>query len=252
MATNSEQPEQPEQPEQFEPDSTDPSKPEEVGANPLMNQGVKVVLLDTPKQLIAHAKKILYDSKKSEWKDIPIDKKLEVFQDKYKEFGRTFPIVLRHIVQSQKLYSKVFERYILLCKNHPTHSISEFQERQADYLVMIYRQEHPHCSNRELTMVKRKHVKDLKKEEEYMKKVMDEVKQERDEKAKQFDKSRRGDLLGLISRCINDVPTDIDISLEEKNPVENNDDDNNNTTTNASEDADQEESLVFLPVKKEK
>lgn len=228
---------------------------EEVGKNPITDQGVKIVVLDTPEQLVGHAKKILQDAKKPEWKDVPIDKKLEAFQDKYKEFGRTFPIVLRHIIQSQKLYPEILLRYILLCKHHPTHSVSEFQERQADYLVMIYRKEHPRCSQREINMVKKKHVEDLKREEEYMKKVMDEVKKERDEKSKQYDKDRRGELLGLISRCVNDIPEDV--ALEPLNdvpkPVENPESTGNNINqNNANNDDDGEESLVLLPSKKER
>jgi hypothetical protein len=180
-----------------------------INPNPIADQGIKIVLLDTPEQLIEHAKSILNDAKNPEWNDVPLDKKLEAFQDKYKEFGRTFPIVLRHIIQSKKLYIDVLKRYILLCKHHPTHSMSEFQERQADYLVMIYRKEHPRCSQREIAMVKQKHVDDLKREEEYMKKVMEVVQKERQELAKKYDIERRKDLQALISKCINDVPDDV-------------------------------------------
>lgn len=223
-----------------------------VGKNPITDQGVKIVLLDTPEQLVEHAKKILQDAKNPEWKDVPIDKKLEAFQDKYKEFGRTFPIVLRHIIQSQKLYPEILQRYILLCKHHPTHSVSEFQERQADYLVMIYRKEHPRCSQREISMVKRKHVEDLKREEEYMKKVMDEVKKERDEKSKQFDKDRRGELMGLISRCINDIPEDVELEPLSEVPVKAPEIPETTINQNSSNDDDGEESLVLLPSKKER
>lgn len=180
-----------------------------INPNPIADQGIKIVLLDTPEQLIEHAKSILNDAKNPDWNDVPLDKKLEAFQDKYKEFGRTFPIVLRHIIQSKKLYIDVLKRYILLCKHHPTHSMSEFQERQADYLVMIYRKEHPRCSQREIAMVKQKHVDDLKREEEYMKKVMEVVQKERQELAKKYDIERRKDLQALISKCINDVPDDV-------------------------------------------
>jgi hypothetical protein len=180
-----------------------------INSNPIADQGIKIVLLDTPEQLIEHAKSILNDAKNPEWNDVPLDKKLEAFQDKYKEFGRTFPIVLRHIIQSKKLYIDILKRYILLCKHHPTHSMSEFQERQADYLVMIYRKEHPRCSQREIAMVKQKHVDDLKREEEYMKKVMEVVQKERQELAKKYDTERRKDLQALISKCINDVPDDV-------------------------------------------
>lgn len=180
-----------------------------INPNPIADQGIKIVLLDTPEQLIEHAKSILNDAKNPDWNDVPLDKKLEAFQDKYKEFGRTFPIVLRHIIQSKKLYVDVLKRYILLCKHHPTHSMSEFQERQADYLVMIYRKEHPRCSQREIAMVKQKHVDDLKREEEYMKKVMEVVQKERQELAKKYDIERRKDLQALISKCINDVPDDV-------------------------------------------
>ena len=223
-------------------------------------QGVKVVVLDTPEQLIDHAKTILHDVKKPEWKDIPLDKVLEAFQDKYKEFGRIFPIVLRHIIQTKKLYTDVLKRYILLCKNHPTHSIEEFQERQADYMVMIYRKENPRCSSREISMVKKKYVDDLKKEEEYMKKVMDEVDKERKEKEAKYELDRREELKKLIAMCINDVPDDIKYNPSDPdNPpnsesppkiqesgtqktISSNDDDNDNQPS-----VDEDDHLVLLP-----
>ena len=234
-------------------ESTNSSQPSvdttegDVGKNPIKDQGVKVVLLDTPEQLVEHAKKILQDAKKSEWKDVPIDKKLEAFQDKYKEFGRTFPIVLRHIIQSQKLYPEILQRYILLCKHHPTHSVSEFQERQADYLVMIYRKEHPRCSQREISMVKRKHVEDLKREEEYMKKVMDEVKKERDEKAKQYEKDKRNELMGLISRCVYDIPKDLELEPLIDIPIKTPD-----VPITSNNQDDDDDHIVMLPSKKER
>lgn len=220
--------------------STNSDKIVEVDKKPVTEQGVKVYVLDTPEQLVEHAKKILQEVKKPEWDNVPIDKKLEAFQDKYKEFGRTFPIVLRHIVQYQRLYPKILERYILMCKHHPTHSVSEFQERQADYLVMIYRKEHPRCSQRELSLIRKKYIDDLKREEEYMKKVMDEVKKERDEKSKIYEKDRRQDLMGLISRCVNDIPTDLDVDLVDKK------------LETEIEDDTEPDSLVMLPEKKEK
>lgn len=184
-----------------------------INPNPLTDQGVKIVLLDTPEQLLEHARNILKDSKNSEWKNVPIDKKLEAFQDKYKEFGRSFPIVLRHIVQHRKLYETIFKRYIALCKHKPTHSMKEFQERQADYLVMVYREEHPRCAPREIAMAKKKYIDDLRNEEEYMKKVMEEVQKERKLEAERFAKERRSDIIKLISRCIKDVPEGINIDL---------------------------------------
>ena len=161
------------------------------------------------------------------------------------------------------------KRYILLCKNHPTHSIEEFQERQADYMVMIYRKENPRCSSREISMVKKKHVDDLKKEEEYMKKVMDEVDKERKEKEAKYELDRREKLKKLIAMCINDVPNDIKYdptdpdnppktqesqesqeSETPKNPetpgtqktTSSNDDDNDNQPS-----VDEDDHLVLLP-----
>lgn len=190
-----------------------------VAPKPVGEQGVKVILLDTPEQLIRHGKKIHREVKRKEWAQVPIDKMLEAFQEKYKEFGRSFPIVLRHIVQTKNFYEKVFRRYILLCKNHPTHSMAEFQERQAEYLVMVYREEHPHCSNRELALVKERHVTDLKKEEEYMKKIMEEVQEERKKTSEKYAIDRKAEILSLISRSVKDVPTDIEVELKTDVPA---------------------------------
>ena len=215
-------------------------------SKPVSEQGVKVVVLDTPKQILHHAKNILKDAKNPSWKDVPIDKQLEAFQDKYKEFGRTFPIVLRHIVQTKKLYDKVLLRYIGLCKHHPTHSMEEFQERQADYLIRVYKQENPRASAREVGLIKRRYIEDLKKEEAYMKKIMEEVQTKRKGDHDKFDKEKRHDLVGLINNCIKDVPDDITIDLAPHKPYMDSDNIVSDKPQDNSVD-DSDDNLVLYP-----
>jgi len=141
------------------------------------------------------------------------DEKLKYFQDKYADFGKTFPIVLKHMVTSGYFYKDVFERFIKLSQAKPTHSMDEFQNRQADYLTMIYRKEHEHCGAKEAAKVHNMYYTQLKNEEKHMKRVMDSVKEDRTKKQSKYNDVKRNEILDLINKYLPQIPDDIDIVL---------------------------------------
>lgn len=141
------------------------------------------------------------------------DEKLKYFQDKYADFGKTFPIVLKHMVSNEVYYKDVFEKFVKLCQSKPTHSMDEFQNRQADYLTLIYRKEHTHCGGKEIAKVHNMYYTQLKNEEKHMKRIMDSVKEDRAQKQTKFNDIKRQEILGLISKYLPQIPNDVEVVL---------------------------------------
>lgn len=178
------------------------------------------VVIDTEDEIVKCAKQIFTDSRDKMWDNVNISDKMSQFQKKYSEFGRTFPMVLRHIVQDRKFYEDVLRRFIRLNQTQPTHSIKEFQERQASYLAMVYRKEHKGCSAKEVARAKNMYVAQLEKEEKHMKDVMDTVQKEREEKRVKFNELKRHEILDIISRYSSQIPDDIEVEIGGENPFD--------------------------------
>lgn len=101
----------------------------------------------TPAEITAIARQI--------WKKITVskiktnddngnDKLLKEFQNEFKDFSTSFPLVLRWMVQMRKFNSKAFERYLLKHASAKLDTREAFLELQAEYLVLLYREEHLH------------------------------------------------------------------------------------------------------------
>lgn len=181
----------------------------------MADQGVRVQI-DSIQQIVDAAYQIRKEAKDPKFHGMDENEVIKKIQDTFKDFSRSFPIMLRHIVQTQKVYPDVIKRYVKLCQAQPTHSISEFQQRQADYLAMVYRKEHPRAGQKEIAMIRAKYEQNLKKEEEYMKKVMDVISEERKTKRTEFNEVKRNELFALIDKNINQIPDDITIDIEKE------------------------------------
>lgn len=109
---------------------------------------------------------------------------LSHIQKKYPQFAKTFPIVLRYMVQMQKFSSRAFERFIKKMKTKPYRSEEEFCERQADYVKYLFIEtSHSHNTEDAKKVWTRtyetllKEVKAFKQAEEQIKKKLDKTKQ---------------------------------------------------------------------------
>jgi hypothetical protein len=187
----------------------------------MTDQGVRVQI-DSVQQIIDAAYQIRKEVHSPKYRGMDENEVIKKIQDIFKDFSRSFPIMLRHIVQTQKVYPDVIKRYVKLCQAQPTHSIAEFQQRQADYLAMVYRKEHPRAGPKEIAAIRAQYEKNLKKEEEYMKKVMDVISEERKTKRNEFNESKRNEIFALIDKNIDQVPDDVMIDIEKKEdaPIE--------------------------------
>ena len=224
----------------------DTPKPKTQGVSKGMDQAVRVQI-DTVDQILKRAKEIVRDARdKSQWRKwdeaeqeydyMSTEEVMKVMQKRYSEFSKTFPVVLRDIVETKRVYPKVLKRFIGLCQHHPTHSIDEFQERQAEYLTMVYRQENPRSGPKEIARVKRMYGDQLKKEQEYMKNVMDMVQEERQKAKEENQKVKKEELLALFSQWKDKIPDDTDVEVNAKEEPKT-----------VTEDEEEPESLVLVP-----
>lgn len=192
----------------------------------LKNQSVKVNL-GSVKDILKRAHQIRIEAQSPRWRSVSSEEKLKKIQMMFPEFGKAFPVVLRHIVVTGKFYKDVLKRFINLCKNKPHHSMDEFRDRQTDYMSMIYRKQHPRCSQREINTYRQQCRKDLAGEQEHMKKVMDNVKEEREKMHELNNEIKRSEILAFISKYKNEVPddteTEINIYNDEVEEVEETD-----------------------------
>lgn len=193
----------------------------------LKDKSVKVNLGTVP-EIIAHASLIQKESKSERWKGVSGEEKLKKMQNMFPEFGKAFPVVLRHITLTGLLYKDILKKFILLCKNKPHHSINEFRERQTDYMGMIYRKQHPRCCARELNAYKEQCRKDLAGEQEHMKQVMDIVKEEREKMHALNNEIKRSEILELIKQYKEQIPEDTETDLNFYNTDDEDDEETSN------------------------
>lgn len=114
--------------------------------------------------------------------------------DRYKDFSRMFPVVLRCMVQFKKFNKKAFKKYLIKFKDINHSDRSEFVAIQADYMMYLYQAEHPHVGQKELYNYKQCVLNELieenKKNEELYEKELEaqiELSKKRDaEKRKQL------------------------------------------------------------------
>lgn len=111
--------------------------------------------------------------------DIKNEKKSEEiyykYYNKYNEFGSSFPLILRWMVQMHKYSEKAFNKFL---RKYSTASISskkDFLILQADYIVYLY-EENKHYDKKQVNTYREFIIKQLLEEEEQIKKIDEEVK----------------------------------------------------------------------------
>ena len=101
----------------------------------------------SPAELVAIARQIwrrINDSKVSKADNDGNDWLLGKLQVDYKDFSTSFPLVMRWMVQMRKFNAKAFEKYLLKHASVKLDTRQAFLELQADYLTLLYREEHRH------------------------------------------------------------------------------------------------------------
>jgi hypothetical protein len=98
----------------------------------------------TPEELVAIARQIWQQVQKSgitASDDKGNDALYEKLRLEFRDFGTTFPIPLRWMVQARKYNERAFTRYLAMYAKKPPSTRESFLEAQAEYLVFLYREE---------------------------------------------------------------------------------------------------------------
>ncbi len=113
--------------------------------------------------------------------DIKDEKKSEEIYysiyNKYHDFGSSFPIILRWMVQMKKYSEKAFKKFLRKYSNADISSKKDFLILQAEYIVYLY-EENKHYDKKQVNTYREFIIKQLLEEEEELKTIEEELKEE--------------------------------------------------------------------------
>lgn len=119
------------------------------------------------------------------------DQLLGTLQNEFKDFGASFPLILRWMVQVRRYSRKALKLYLL---QHATADLSTregFLALQAEYLVLLYREDNAHVDENRAKQYRESIVAQLLKEDEEFKRLQAEVDAEVAKSRERMDRDRR-------------------------------------------------------------
>ena len=123
---------------------------------------------------------------------------LRHFHEEHKEFARTFPIVLRYMVQLQRYSEKAFVRYVKRLKKHPYKTEEEYCRRQSEYIQYLHMELHPSSKKKENEKVRKDAYKLLLEELAAFKKAKKQADEKQQKNNKNNSIERRKELKDLL------------------------------------------------------
>jgi hypothetical protein len=78
---------------------------------------------------------------------------LKYYQNKFSNFNRQHPLCIRYMVEMRKFRTKAFTRYIKKVSSSKAGDPKEFLERQADYVVLLWKEVNTHYSAKQAKKV---------------------------------------------------------------------------------------------------
>ena len=152
----------------------------------------------TAEEVVAEANKIWSEVKKTLLQDPAMlqdtkrtDELIAHIHREYKDFSKSYPIVIRYMCQMGQYHSKALQRYLIHIKNHPWTTEDSYIESQADYVVMLYKVLHKNYKPSTVTDLHDTVLSLLKKERTEFKKTVedsDKLVTELEEKLRLLDK----------------------------------------------------------------
>lgn len=97
--------------------------------------------------------------------------------NKYQEFGSSFPLILRWMVQMHRYSEKAFKKFLIKYSTATIETKKDFLILQADYIVYLY-EENNHYDKKHVNTYRDYIIKVLLEEEEELKTIQSEVKEE--------------------------------------------------------------------------
>jgi len=151
----------------------------------------------TPDEIVAIAKEIWSDISRSDVKesdDAGNEKLLTRLQAKYKDFTTSFPLVMRWMVQARKFSPKSFRKYLIKHSSADLSTREKFLDLQAEYLVLLFKEEHPKTTTRAIKIYRESIVKMLREEDKTFMAMNEEVETEMKNQQQDIDNERRNEI----------------------------------------------------------
>jgi hypothetical protein len=126
------------------------------------------------------------------------EKILEQMHAEFKDFSISFPLVLRWMVQLRKYSAKAFEKYLLRHATATLDSRQSFLELQAEYLVLLFREEHLHPDEGAVRRYRTAIVEQLLEEDRTFMDLQKKVEKDLEKMASDIDQDRRRALYEYI------------------------------------------------------
>lgn len=146
-----------------------------VGIDEIVKEGREIL-----KECRAFRKKIGRPLNEEEHKELH-QKVLE----NHREFAQIYMLPLRSIVYENSFYDDVMRQYCMYLTRNPWDNRSQFLERQAHYLVLLYRKNNPRFGSTTVAKYREHVLKQLVEEDEkfktYEKEVRETIEKEFDE-----------------------------------------------------------------------
>jgi FMN phosphatase YigB (HAD superfamily) len=138
------------------------------------------------------------DLKNEEFVNMAMEEQLKIYQERYPDFARTFPIVMRYMIQFRQYKTKAMARFLKRLNSNPYRSEAEYCERQADYVKYLYMESTPHYTAKVAGEVHRDVLEALLEELKDYKEMVEVVKQKSKEGELQNAEERRNELKNLL------------------------------------------------------
>jgi len=160
----------------------------------------------TPEQLVDLANAIwgrVKNSGVAEDDDEGNDTLLETLQGDFKDFNTSFPLILRWMVQMRKFSPAALKKYLMKHSATKLDTRESFLELQAEYLVLLYREEHRHPDENFVKRYRTNLVKTLLEEDKAFADMQKQVEEDLATQAAVIDTDRRKQLYEyLLARKI--------------------------------------------------
>ena len=111
--------------------------------------------------------------------------------EEHRDFAGCYPIVIRMMVYEKFFHAKVMKNYLVHISHNPWHSMDEFLERQAEYVVYVERHRKPRTSQKDIAKFREYVIAMLKKENEDFNKLNKEVTEELNKEQDSVKEERR-------------------------------------------------------------
>jgi hypothetical protein len=122
------------------------------------------------------------------------EKVIKIIQKEHPQISKSYPIVIRYMVQRNAYSNKALRTYLNKVKNNPWTTEDEYIESQVDYTIILYKYTNKNWNTTQISNLRKNTLDALHKEKEIFKNSLDVYEKEVNEERATLDK-----------RCDNEV-----------------------------------------------